>query len=151
MAKKKSNSGLISWAVTVFAAVCGVAAFCMIFAESVYFDMAFLGKASYTGLQTAFGYTANGIEVFNGSAGVSLAFLFPLIAAAIAVIGKGNKIVAIIAAAMFITGGVLAFCIPSLLVGNYVGTPNLGSGATACGILAIVAGVTECASVLLKK
>ena len=149
--KKKNNAGLISWAVTIFAAACGVAAFFMIFGESITFQSLLLGKSSYTGLQTAFGYTVNGIEIFKASAGISLAFIFPLAAAAATVIGKGCKIVAFLAAAMFITGGVLAFCIPSLLVGNYVGDPALGVCATVSGVLSIVAGVTECASVWLKK
>ncbi len=149
--KKRNNSELISWAVAIFAAACGVAAFFMIFGESVKFPNAIFSKDSYTGLQTAFGYTAYGVEIFKSSAGVSLAFIFPLVAACAAVIGKGCKIVAFLAAAMFITGGVLAFCIPSLLVGNYVGDPALGVCATVSGVLSVVAGVTECASVWLKK
>ncbi|GEM_PF-6034568 len=150
MRKKAKNSALISWAIPLFAAACGIISFFMIFAESIVFPSALLGNASYTGLQTAFGYTVNGIKLFTGSAGISLAYIFPLVAAAVAVIGKGNKICAILSSALFLTGGILAFCATSLLSGNYVGTPSLGAGAIVCGVLSFVGGTAECASLLLK-
>ena len=151
MTKGKNGSALLSWAVAIFASLCGASAFFLIFAPAVLYEPPLWGRETYSGLQVAFGYAASGIRVFRGSAGVALAFIFPLAAASCAVIGKGNKIVAIVSAALFVAGGVLAFCLPNLLVGAYVGTPALGVGGALCGVLSVAGGVTECASLLLKE
>ena len=143
MEAKKIHSEQISWILTIFASVCGVAAFFMIFGTSVVFPKKVLGKAAYSGLQTAFGYTVNGIDLFTGSAGVALAFIFPLFASCVAPIGKGSRIASLFAAAFFVAGAALAFALPSLLCGNYAGSPSLGWGAIACAVCSVCAAVTE--------
>ena len=137
------DNGTLSWAVTIFAAVCGVAAFFMIFAYSIRFAGPLLGKSAYTGIQTAFGYSVSGIALFKGSVGIALAFILPAVAAVTSVLGKESKILSIASAVLFLASGILAFCIPNLLCGNYVGSPTLAAGGTACGILSIAGGITD--------
>ena len=146
--KKKSKS-ILSWGVTAFAALCGLAAFFVIFADAVNFD-AFLFGEAFSGLQVALGYKVNNFTVFSASAGIILAYLFPLVAASALIIGKGFKIVTYLAAAMMVTGGVLALCMIGLLNGTYIGDPSLGAGAISSGVLSIVGGVTACGSTFIK-
>ena len=147
--KKKSKS-ILSWGLTVFAALCGVAAFFVIFADAVQYRMPILGSSAFTGLQVALGYTVNDVALFGASAGVILAYLFPLVAACVLIIGKGNKILPLLASALMITGGVLALCTLSLLNGSFLGTPTLAAGAVASGVLSLTGGLVACASAVVK-
>ena len=146
---KKSTKNILTWSTTVFAALCGVAAFFVIFADAVNFTGLILGD-SFTGLQVALGYTVNNVTLFSASAGIILAYLFPLVAACVLIIGKGNKLTAYLAAAMMITGGILAFCAINLLNGTFIGTPSLAAGTISSGVLSIVGGITACGSTFIK-
>ncbi len=148
MGKKQQRT--LVWIATIFAAACGVAAFFMIFAKAVSYENFIFGD-TFTGLQVALGYTVNDSKIFDASAGILLAFLFPLIGACVAIIGKGNKYVSILASAMLITGGILALCALSLLKSHYPGTPNLEAGPIVSGVLAILGGGVECTSVFVKE
>lgn len=147
---KKKISTYLSWGVPVFAAMCAVAAFFMIFAEAVRFELPILGASTFSGLQVALGYTVNSVPIFEASAGIILAFLLPLVGACVAIIGKGNKIVSVLAAAMMLTGGILAFCTISLLNGTWIGAPCLAVGPIVSGVLSVVGALAECGSVFLK-
>lgn len=146
---KKKTKQMISWCVPIFAAACGLVAFFMIFAEAVTYTGLILGD-SFTGIQVALGYTVNDIQLFKASAGIIIGYLFPLLAACVAIIGKGKKILALLSAAMMLAGGVLVLCTLSLLDGGYVGTPALAAGSIVSGVFAIIGSVAECGSVLLK-
>ena len=147
MEKKKTI--ILSWGVTVFAALCGLVAFCMIFIRSVITP--FRLQESFTGLQVALGYSINNQPVFTASAGILLAYLFPLIGACVSVIGKGFKIPTLVAAAMMITGGALAFSTVQLLRNAiYIGTPSLAAGPIVAGIFALLGGLTLTGSIFLK-
>ncbi len=150
MKKKKQ---LLSWCATVFAAICGVVAFCMIFVMSI--KTPWYVKESFTGLQVALGCSLNDHTIFNASAGLILAYLFPLVAACCAVIGKGNQIVCLIAGAMMVTGGALALSTLSILNPTAyfitLSDPTLAAGPIASGVLSLVGGVTLFASAFLKN
>ena len=150
---KKKNNQLLSWCATIFAAVCGVVAFCMIFVVSI--KTPWYVKESFTGLQVARGCSLNEHTIFNASAGLILAYLFPLVAACCAVIGKGNQIVCLIAGAMMVTGGALALSTLSILNPTVyfvtLSDPTLAAGPIASGVLSLVGGVTLFASAFLKN
>ena len=143
MKKKVKNN--LSWGTTVFATIAGVVAFFLIFADAVHYTGLIFGS-SFTGLQVALGYTVNDITVFNASAGIILGYVLPLVGACVALIGKGNKVLTLLASAMLLTGGVLLLCATSLLNGGSVGVPSLAAGPIAAGVIAILGGVTECSS-----
>ena len=147
---KKAQKNKLSWIVTVFAALCGLAAFFVIFADAVQYSVLGLVESSFSGLQVALGATVNNVQVFEASAGVILAYLFPLVAACTLIIGKGFKIATFLAAAMLVTGGVLAFCMISLLNGTFIGDPSLAVGAILSGVFSVVGGVAACGSALIK-
>ena len=146
---KKKSKNLLSWGLKILAAACGVAAFFVIFADAVNYSALIFGD-SFTGLQVALGYTVNDIAVFKASAGIILAYLFPLVGACLLIIGESFKPAVVLAAAMMVTGGVLALCALSLLNGTYVGEPSLAAGAISSGILSIVGGLAACGSILIK-
>ena len=151
MSQKSNLSARISQILIILAGVCGVAAFCMFFANCVVFSPPILGKSAYSGLQTAFGYTESGIEIFHGSVGVALSFILPLIAACAAVAGKESKIATVAAALLFVAAAILAFCIPQTAVGNFAVQPKLGSGAITCGILSAGGAASVALSFFLAK
>ena len=146
---KNKTKNIVSWSVTIFAALCGVAAFFTIFAEAVAFEGLIFGE-SFSGLQVALGYSVNDIVIFKASAGIILAYLLPLLGACALIIGKGNKIVSLLGTAAMLTGGILALCTVQLLQGGFIGVPSLAAGAISSGVLAIVGGVSACASAFLK-
>ena len=151
---KKKTSVYLSWGIPIFAAICAVTAFFMIFVEAVRYELstgfAIFGS-SYTGLQVALGYTVNDIPVFDASAGIILAFLLPLFGACVAIIGKGNKIVSVLSAAMMLTGGILAFSTLSLLNGSPYLSPKLSAGPIASGVLSVMGAIAEGSSIFLKQ
>lgn len=162
-----------------------IAAFVMIFLPQIV--SANDGDTVYNGLKLAFGYTisAGGNSLFSASAKIN--FSFPNLLAYLLVtvglvflvlqmlgIGKKNKLVAFVAAAALIAGGILFF-FPlqfstitteggSSLIGvNFSGTHKfaeynsenstvwkLGYGAIAGGITAISSGVLSLGKLLLR-
>ncbi|MBQ7712888.1 MAG: hypothetical protein IJT69_03620 [Clostridia bacterium] len=146
---KKKTKTMLSWGLTILAAACGVAAFFVVFADAVSYQGLILGS-TFTGLQIGLGYTVNNVVVFEASAGVILAYLLPLLAACVLIIGKGNRILALVASALMITGGVLAFCTLNLLNGTSVGVPALAAGSVASGVLSLVGGITACGTTAVK-
>jgi len=140
-----------SWGVPIFAAVCGLVAFFMIFLKAIVISPDYLITAGkYSGLQVAFGFTLNNIKVFEPSVGIIFAFFFPLVGACTLIIGKGYKIAEIVAAAFLLVGGILALCAAHLLRGLYVGTPSLAGGAIASGVLALLGSAAAVGTVFLK-
>ncbi len=148
---KIKTSQLLSWGVSIFAALCGLTAFCMIFVVAI--KTSYFLQDSFTGLQVAFGCSINDHTIFKASAGIILGFAFPLIASCTAVIGKGYKIATIVAAALMVTGGALALSTVTLLNPDvYLYTaPTLAAGPIAAGVLSLVGGVTLCGSLFLKE
>lgn len=146
--KKKSKS-FLSWCLTIFAAACGVAAFFVVFADAVNYQGLILGS-TFTGLQVALGYTVNNVTLFEASVGIIFAYLLPLIAACVLIIGKGNRILPLVAAVMMIAGGVLALCTLRLLNGGSVGAPSLAAGSIASGVLSLVGGLVACGTSVIK-
>ena len=152
---KKDQAIILSWGVTVFAAICGVTAFFVIFADAVRFSGVALVD-TLTGIQAALGFSINKTyQLFGASAGIIIAYLFSLLGASGAIIGKGIKVVTALSAAMMLTGGVLLLCLPNLLnnvnlTATALATAHLAPGGIASGVLAIVGGVTAGASLLLK-
>ena len=145
----KKQKLFLSWGVTIFAAVCGVIAFFMIFAEAVKTPFSF--EESYTGLQVAMGYSINSYPIFEASAGIILGFLFPLIGACVAIIGKGNKILAVVASALLLTGGVLVLCTLPLLHSVTFLSISLGAGPIVSGVFAIVGALASAGSIFVKE
>lgn len=143
----------LSWGTTIFSALCGLVAFAMIFVTAIVADTPPYSvlQSEYSGLQVALGCsTTVGYAIFNPSAGIILAFAFPLLGLCVAVMGKGYKIVTAIAAALFVTGGALAFSAVSLL-NPAIPFPevSLGAGAIASGVLSLVGALGLCASVVI--
>ena len=135
--------------ITAFAAVCGIVAFVLVNAVAIHTPY-FLNKPTFTGLQIALGYTINEYAVFKPAAGIILAYVFPLAAACLAVFGKGKLVLTLLAGAMMITGGALAFSTVHLLNSEAVRTATLGAGSIASGVLAIIGGVTAIGSSFIK-
>ena len=144
--KQKS---FLSWGVTIFAAVCGVIAFFTVFADAVKTPFSF--DEGYTGLQVAMGYKLNNYPVFEASVGIVLGYLFPLVGACVAIMGKGNKILAGIAAALMLTGGILVLCTLKLIRSINFVSISLGAGAIVSGIFAILGAITAAGSIFLDK
>lgn len=142
--KKKKNA---SWILPIFAAICGIVAFFLIFAEAIKFE--FIGTKPFTGLQIAFGYKLNNIEVFEFNIGIFLGYLFPLLGAAIAVIGKGKKIASVLASALMLVGGILVFCTIPLL-GKETDVISLMPASICSGILSILGACTEGLTIVKK-
>lgn len=151
---KRKTLQILSWGTTIFAALCGLVAFAMIFITAIDTNAASysLLQSDYSGLQVALGCsTSSGYPIFNASAGLILAFAFPLLAACAAVMGKGFKVVMGIAAAAMVTGGALALSGVSLLAPAIeLTSANLGAGLIASGVLSLLGGAALCASVCVE-
>ena len=148
----KKTQEIITWGSTIFAALCGLVAFAMIFITAINAAVPpySILQSDYTGLQVALGCsTSGGYQIFNASAGLILAFIFPMIGACTAVIGKGFKVVTGVAAALMITGGALALAATSL-VKPAVTFPeiSLAAGPIVAGALSIVGGLILVGSVV---
>ncbi len=149
MNRKKME--ILSWGATIFAAVCGLIAFAMIFVAAISTEVTpySILQDSYTGVQVALGCsTASGYTIFNASAAVVFAYALPLIALCVAVLGKGFKIVSGIAAAIYAAGGALALTV-NLTVRPAVTFPEISLAVgpivsavfSLLGVLALVAGI----------
>lgn len=148
---KKNTMQLLSWGTTIFAVLCGLIAFCMIFVKAI--NTPYSLSDSFSGLQVALGCsTTNGYPIFKASAGLILAFVFPMIGACTAMLGKGYKIVTIVASAFMVTGGALALsCLHLLNPAIILMAPTLAAGPIASGVLSLVGGVTLCGSLFIKN
>ena len=145
---KKNVSQLLSWGVTIFGALCGIVAFCMVFATAV--KTPYFLKESFSGLQVALGCSVNDHVIFKASAGLILSFVFPILAACVAIVGKGNKIVAVAAGALMVTGGALSLSTLNLLNQPvYIGACELAAGPIVAGIFSLIGGVTLLASLVV--
>lgn len=147
MNRKKME--ILSWGATIFAAVCGLIAFAMIFVAAISTKATPIWQDSYTGVQVALGCsTASGYTVFNASAAVVFAYALPLIALCVAVLGKGFKIVSGIAAAIYAAGAALALTV-NLTVRPAINFPEISLAVgpivsavfSLLGVLALVAGI----------
>ena len=149
---KKKIKSLMPWILTLFAAAMGIAAFFLIFAPSVRYDYLILGKTAFSGLNVSLGYTINKTSVvFYASAGMIIAYLFPLLGAAVAVIGKDSLIARGIAALLLLTGGALSFAATSLVQANFIGVPSLALGSIFSGVTALLGGVAEGVTCVLYR
>ncbi len=170
MAKKKSSN--LGKLLVLLSIVLGVVALVMLIAPGFSPN----SKADKIG--------ADGVALYKvvfGNSERKLAFSFPLflgvlliaagvVCSVLALLGKGGKIVSLVAAISFIAGGVLYFCTMSVYavdVGDLSGNLkdlaikaakeavsavyNLGIGAIIGGILSILAGVAVITPIFLKK
>ena len=151
---KRNTLQILSWGTTIFAALCGLVAFAMIFITAIRTNSSSYSifQSEYSGLQVALGCsTAGGHPIFNASAGLILAFAFPLLAACAAVMGKGFKAVAGVSAAAMIAGGALALAGVSLLSPAIeLASASLGAGLIASGVLSLLGGAALCASICVE-
>ena len=143
--------GLMPWILTFFAAAMGIASFFLIFAPSVTYDAYILGENSFKGLHTALGYIRGDITVLHASAGMIIAYLFPLLGAATAVIGKDNMIARIAATALFLVGGALSFAATALVRPVFTATATLGLGSIFSGVTAMLGACSEGAYCILFR
>ncbi len=165
--KKVSLGKILAFA----AALLGLAAVIMLFVPQLsYKSVTGIDKADpLNGMQITFGYKKEELAILNFSIGNLLTYVFALVGivfAVLAALGKLGKLAPIIAAAAFITSGVLFFCAHALMVvnvgkltgdaaaafsDNFKKLYTLGAGAITGGVLAILAGLAAGAKLLLKK
>lgn len=143
---KEKIKNILPWACTIAAAAMGIAAFFLIFAPSVNANV--LGETYFKGLNTALGYTKSNIKVLSASAGMILAYLFPLLGAATAVIGKDSLIARIASTALFLVGGALSFAAAALVKANFTAEITIAFGSVLSGVFSILGGIAECATCL---
>jgi len=146
---KDSIKSLMPWILMVFSALMGMVAFFLIFAPSVVYDVVVFGENTFKGLNVTLGYTVNRTNIiFYASAGMILAYVLPLLAAAVAVVGREKLITRIISTALFFTGGALSFAATALVNPGFNGTATLGLGSIFSGITAMLGGIAECVTCL---
>ena len=161
----KKNLGKILTCVGVLLAL---AAFCMMFVPAATMEGLFGKTESLSGIDVTFGYTENKIKLLGVSANIVtyILLLAGIACSVLAFLGKGGKIVCIVAAACFVVAGVFFFCsiafisaYPEMdagvakdkLVESLKECLSLGAGSIVGGILSILAGVAAAAPVFLKK
>lgn len=164
MAKKKSGVS-ISKICLALGLLLGVAAICMMFVTSVEFK-----GLTYTGLQTAFGYTKETdvlvatakTEVFAFSFMNLLTYILALAGVVLCLLNmlahKSSKLFAFVSAAAFIVSAVFffltpQFSIPMMVLGKSVqGSVELalGIGSILGGVFSGIAGLSTLASCFVK-
>lgn len=147
MAKKKSGVS-ISKICLALGLLLGVAAICMMFVTSVEFK-----GLTYTGLQTAFGYTKETdvlvatakTEVFAFSFMNLLTYILALAGVVLCLLNmlahKSSKLFAFVSAAAFIVSAVFFFLTPQFSILMVLGKSVQGSVELALGIGSILGGV----------
>lgn len=147
MAKKKSGVS-ISKICLALGLLLGVAAICMMFVTSVEFK-----GLTYTGLQTAFGYTKETdvlvatakTEVFAFSFMNLLTYILALAGVVLCLLNmlahKSSKLFAFVSAAAFIVSAVFFFLTPQFSIPMVLGKSAQGSVELALGIGSILGGV----------
>lgn len=170
MAKKKSKSvnGNLLY---LLAAVLGVVAVCMIFVTAFVVKDSGTGAmdATYTGLQTVFGYASDDVEYLL----FSFMNLLPYVLVLAGVVLTALKFFGIVksslmdwvSAGLFVAGGVLFFFTANFtvltedytnlikvanVIKTYV-TTGLGAGPIVAGICSILSGATVAVKNLMKK
>lgn len=116
---------------------------------------------SYSMAKITFGHS---VSVAEGVSVAVFKFSFPnlltyiliaggLVCAVLALLGKGGKVVSLVAACLFLVGGVLYFCAGKLLVlnGEDSGYYTIGIGSILGGIFSILASCAVLVPVFLKK
>lgn len=159
----KYKSLIINWALPVFAALCGLVAFCMVFIDAI----GTVSKAtatvgdSYTGLVVSLGLietigTVNR-TLFSFNILSLLAYVLPLVGAVVIIIGKDCRLANIVAAAALVVGGVLLLMMSVLVkIGasdsmTTLYTFTMKAAPIAGGVLAIVAGLSAVAKLVFQK
>ena len=147
MAKKKSGVS-ISKICLALGLLLGVAAICMMFVGGVTW-----GNATYTGLQTAFGYTKETdvlvatakTEIFAFSFMNLLTYILALAGVVLCLLNmlahKSSKLFAFVSAAAFIVSAVFFFLTPQFSIPMILGKSVQGSAELALGIGSILGGV----------
>lgn len=147
MAKKKSGVS-ISKICLALGLLLGVAAICMMFVTSVEFK-----GLTYTGLQTAFGYTKETdvlvatakTEIFAFSFMNLLTYILALAGVVLCLLNmlahKSSKLFAFVSAAAFIVSAVFFFLTPQFSIPMVLGKSVQGSVELALGIGSILGGV----------
>ena len=174
MAKKKNS---VSKYTSLLAILLAIASACMIFCTSIVYKVSdSANPVNFTGMQVTFGYTANALEGITSSIKADINYfafsfmnLLPYILLLVGIVfavlkvvgGKSNsKMFSFVAAACFIAGGVLMFCVVpfsvlgtnelvqtfSVLKKQYM---SLGVGAIVGGVLGILGGTVELADLVL--
>lgn len=175
MAKKKNS---VSKYTSLLAILLAIASACMIFCTAIVYKVSdSANPVNFTGMQVTFGYTANALEGITSSIKADinyfafsfmnlLPYILLLVGIAFAVLkvvgGKNNsKMISFVAAACFIAGGVLMFCVVPFsvlgtneILGKAIPTLNkqymsLGIGAIVGGVLGILGGTVELADLVL--
>lgn len=169
---KKINLKMILCGVAV---LIGVVAACMIFAPAIASKQA--GGDPITGLEVAFGKKAEMIGMGIGASAYMLPFFLAIIGVALAVVamlGKGGKIVPIVAAVCFV-GAAICYFLPLVMVRPDFGelgdkmtsdqkseavkefremmkkAGDVGAGAIVGGIFSIIAAVVSVVPVFVCK
>lgn len=174
MAKKKNS---VSKYTSLLAILLAIASACMIFCTAIVYKVSdSANPVNFTGMQVTFGYTANALEGITSSIKADINYfafsfmnLLPyilllagIVFAVLKVVGGKNnsKMFSFVAAACFIAGGVLMFCVVpfsvlgtnelvqtfSVLKKQYM---SLGVGAIVGGVLGILGGTVELADLVL--
>lgn len=174
MAKKKNS---ISKYTSLLAILLAIASACMIFCTSIVYKVSDSSNPiNFTGMQVTFGYTANALDGITSSIKADINYfafsflnLLPyilllagIVFAVLKVVGNksNSKMFSFVAAACFIAGGVLMFCVVpfsvlgtnelvqtfSVLKKQYM---SLGVGAIVGGVLGILGGTVELADLVL--
>ena len=175
MAKKKNS---VSKYTSLLAILLAIASACMIFCTAIVYKVSdSANPVNFTGMQVTFGYTANALEGITSSIKADINYfafsfmnLLPYILLLVGIVfavlkvvgGKNNsKMISFAAAACFIAGGVLMFCVVPFsvlgtneILGKAIPTLNkqymsLGIGAIVGGVLGILGGTVELADLVL--
>lgn len=175
MAKKKNS---VSKYTSLLAILLAIASACMIFCTAIVYKVSdSADPINFTGMQVTFGYTANALEGITSSIKAEINYfafsfmnLLPYILLLVGIVfavlkvvgGKNNsKMFSFVAAACFIAGGVLMFCVVPFsalgtneILGKAFSTldkqyMSLGVGAIVGGVLGILGGTVELADLVL--
>ena len=175
MAKKKNS---VSKYTSLLAILLAIASACMIFCTAIVYKVSdSANPVNFTGMQVTFGYTANALEGITSSIKADINYfafsfmnllpyillLVGIVFAVLKVVGDKNnsKMISFVAAACFIAGGVLMFCVVPFsvlgtneILGKAIPTINkqymsLGIGAIVGGVLGILGGTVELADLVL--
>lgn len=151
---KKSNKQLI-----FLATILGLVAVCMIFFPAFQY-----GETSFTGLQSAFGYTEKSDGIIFVSAKILeinlltlVAYLLPLGGIVVALLSKKSNMLTIISAVLFIVAGACGFLSVTTFSGSIIGSNlvslnwQLAYGIIISAICSLLAGLIMIVKIFFKK
>lgn len=163
MAKKKSKSNL-GKVLGIIAAILGVVAIGMIFVDTIKIpDTKFIEGEGYNGLKVVFGYKEGNVSVFSFSIMALVTYLLMIVGVALSILSfrakKGNKVLDLVTAALFVVAGVLCFLMPSLVafsdtIAGMIAAEidyTLAIGAIVSAITSILAAVAMAIKALSAK